>query len=36
MFGIGMSELLLLLLMFGAGIFVAGGIAAIVHFESRK
>jgi hypothetical protein len=36
MFGIGVSELLLLLLMLGAGIFVAGGIAANVHFASSK
>jgi len=36
MIGIGVSELLLLLLMLGAGIFVAGGIAAIVYFASRK
>ncbi len=36
MVGIGASELALLLLMLGAGIFVVGGIAAIVHNFSKK
>jgi len=36
MFGIGTSELLLLLLMLGAGLFVVFGIAAIVHNFSKE
>jgi len=36
MVGIGASELGLLLLMVGAGIFVVGGIAAIVHYSSKE